>query len=341
MPEKSIAAWQHDHVFGQDRVRPGERRTLIVIVVTAAMMIVEIAAGILFGSMALLADGLHMGSHATALGIAVYAYIYARRHAHDRNFTFGTGKVNALGGFAGAVLLAVFALMMAYESLYRLIQPVPIGFNQAILVAIIGLVVNGVCVVILDEHRADHHDHAYEPSPEEHAPAHHDHAHAHSHSHDHNLQSAYLHVLADALTSVTAIAALITGKYLGWTWMDPLMGVVGSLVVAQWSWGLVRTASAVLLDRQASQPMLEEITACLESRPGVKVADLHVWSIGPSIHAAAISILAAEPATPDQYKALLPEDLNLVHVTIEVQQGSTIPRAAWAERTLTSPSSPR
>jgi cation diffusion facilitator family transporter len=315
----------------------------MVIVLTAAMMVVEIAAGILFGSMALLADGLHMGSHATALGIAVFAYIYARRHASDRRFTFGTGKVNALGGFAGAVLLAVFALLMAYESVYRLIQPMPISFNQAILVAVIGLVVNGVCVVILDEHHAgEEHTpgHAGEEHPHtHHSQAPHNHGHGHPHPHDHNLRAAYLHVLADALTSVTAIAALVTGKYLGWTWMDPLMGVVGSLVVAQWSWGLVRAASAVLLDRQASDWIVGEITACLESQPGVKVADLHVWSIGPSIHAAAISILADDPGAPDDYRAMLPADLGLVHVTVEVQRNSAIPMTVRTAGPITSASS--
>jgi cation diffusion facilitator family transporter len=297
----------HDHVFGQDQVRPGERRTLIVIAVTAVMMVVEIAAGLAFGSMALLADGLHMASHAAALSIAAFAYVYARRHANDARYTFGTGKVNALGGFAGAVLLAAFATFMAYESVHRLFAPVAIGFNNAILVAVVGLIVNGACAVILSatphEH---HHDHDHD----------HDDDHHQGH-HDHNLRSAYLHVLADALTSVAAIAALVAGKYLGWNWMDPAMGVVGALLVTQWSVSLLRTTAAVLLDRQAGAAVIERVRSSLES-DSVHVADLHVWSIGPGIHAAAITLETDAPLPPDHYKRLLPSDANLVHVTMEL-----------------------
>jgi cation diffusion facilitator family transporter len=222
MHTESLDRWQHDHIFGQDQQRVGEKRTLIVIAVTATMMVVEITTGILFGSMALLADGLHMGSHAVALLIALIAYIYARRHAGDERFSFGTGKVNALAGFTGAVLLAVFALVMAWESFDRLLDPVPIAFNSAILVAVVGLLVNGGCALILDA----------------------GHSHGNDHHHDHNLRSAYLHVIADALTSVLAIAALLTGKYLGWNWMDPVMGMVGAALVARWSVGLLRPPGA-------------------------------------------------------------------------------------------------
>jgi cation diffusion facilitator family transporter len=212
----------HSHSFGQEHKRPGESRTVIVIVVTAVMMVVEIAAGMLFGSMALLADGLHMASHAAALSISVFAYIYARRHAHDERFSFGTGKVNALGGFSGAVLLAVFAVMMAIESAVRLINPVAIAFNQAIFVAIVGLVINGLSMVILGHTNNPH--------------AGHDHASDRDHHHnDHNLRSAYLHVLADALTSFLAIFALLAAKYVGLIWMDPLMGIVGAIMVSRWS----------------------------------------------------------------------------------------------------------
>mgnify|MGYP005851822403 CR=1 FL=1 len=220
----------HDHIFGQDQRRAGESRTLIVIALTAVTMVVEIVAGWLFGSMALLADGLHMGSHAVALTISAAAYIYARKRAGDPRFSFGTGKVNALGGFTGAILLAGFALLMAGESIHRFIEPVPIRFNSAILVAVVGLVVNGLSVFILGD-RGHGHNH------------HQDDGHHHDHHHDHNLRSAYLHVLADALTSVLAIAALLAGKYLGWNWMDPAMGIVGAILVARWSLGLIRQTS--------------------------------------------------------------------------------------------------
>tara|TARA_Y100001936_G_scaffold83436_2_gene82109 strand:- start:64 stop:723 length:660 start_codon:yes stop_codon:yes gene_type:complete len=219
MQRKNIENLQHSHSFGLDAKRPGEVRTFIVIAITASMMILEIATGIAFGSMALLADGLHMGSHAVALAINAFAYIYARRHAKDQRFSFGTGKVNTLGGYTGAVLLAVFAAMMVFESISRLLNPVDIAFNQAILVATLGLLVNGASVFILDvEHSHDDHSHA-----------HHDHA----HHHDHNLKSAYLHVLADALTSLLAIFALLIGKYFGAIWMDPLMGIVGAVLVTK------------------------------------------------------------------------------------------------------------
>lgn len=298
----------HDLVFGQDGARPGERRTLVVIAVTAAMMVVEIAAGAAFGSMALLADGLHMGSHATALGITAFAYVYARRHARDRRYTFSTGKVNALGGFAGAVLLAVFALLMAYESVRRLLAPVAINFDQAILVAVVGLLVNGASVFIL----GDGHGHGHG----------HDHGHGHGrhHDHDHNLRSAYLHVLADALTSVTAMVALLAGKYLGWRWMDPAMGIVGSLLVARWSVGLLRSTSAVLLDRQAPDELVGRVRRALEADGAATATDLHVWSIGPGIHAAAVALATDDELSPDHYRSLLPAGLGLVHVTLEVRR---------------------
>ncbi len=221
MKEEILDNKRHQHTFGQDLKRPGEFRTLVVIAITASMMVVEIAAGLAFGSMALLADGLHMGSHAVALGISAFAYVYARRHAHNERYSFGTGKVNTLGGYTGAILLAVFASMMAFESVVRLFNPVEIAFNQAIFVAVLGLIVNGASVFILDVGHDHEHDH-----------------HGHDHHHDHNLKSAYLHVLADALTSLLAIFALLIGKYFGAVWMDPVMGIVGAILVARWSIGL-------------------------------------------------------------------------------------------------------
>jgi cation diffusion facilitator family transporter len=307
--------WRHSHIFGQDQRKPGERRTFWVIVITAVMMVVEISAGILFGSMALLADGLHMASHAAALTISVFAYVYARRHAHDPRFSFGTGKVNALGGFSGAILLALFSLLMAWESLHRLVAPVPIEFNQAILVAVLGLVVNGVSVVILGGHghgAGDAHGHE---QPHGHP---HDDAHGHA---DQNLRSAYLHVLADALTSILAIAALLAAKYFGAIWMDPVMGLVGAVLVGRWSIGLLRTTAGLLLDQQGPAALREAVRAAIEAQPRHQVADLHLWSIGPQVYAVLLTVVAEQPLAADAYKTLLPRDRGLEHITVEVQQG--------------------
>ena len=300
MQEEQLARWRHSHSFGQDRKRPGEFRTLVVIAITAVMMIVEIAAGIVFGSMALLADGLHMGSHTVALGINAFAYIYARRHAHNERYSFGTGKVNTLGGYTGAVLLAVFAAIMAGESVLRLIEPVSIAFNQAIFVAVLGLIVNGVSVIILG---VDH-----------------DHSHDHDHHHDHNLKSAYLHVLADALTSVLAIFALLIAKYFGAVWMDPLMGIVGAILVARWSIGLLKTTSAILLDEQGPMVTQQAIRDSIESDPGNKIVDLHLWTVAPGIYSVIISIVSRSPQNPQHYRSLLPDHLHLQHVSFEIHQ---------------------
>lgn len=307
-----LSAWRHEHHFGQDLRRSGETRTLIVIAITVVMMVVEISAGWIYGSMALLADGMHMASHAVALGINAFAYAYARRKARDPSFSFGTGKVNALGGYSGAILLALFALVMAWESVERLLFPVEIIFNQAILVAVIGLVVNGASVFILgDSHDHHHHHHG----DHEH---HHDHHEDHHGHHDHNLRSAYLHVLADALTSVTAIVALLTAKYFGWIWMDPLMGIVGSLLVARWSVGLLRQTSGVLLDRQAPPETVQAVQSAIEGDGHSKVVDLHIWSIGPGIWSVILSIVSERPETPQDYRERLDAD-QFPHVTVEVQ----------------------
>lgn len=305
MHKNNLKHWHHDHTFAQDQRRPGESRTLIVIVVTALMMVVEIFAGIHYGSMALLADGLHMASHTTALGITAFAYVYARRHARNRKFSFGTGKVNSLGGFTGAVLLAVFALYMGFESVVRLINPVDIAFNQAISVAVLGLLVNGASVLILgvNDHGHDHH---------------HSHEHSDHHHHDHNLKSAYLHVMADALTSLLAIVALLSAKYFGWVWMDPIMGVIGAVLVARWSYGLLGTTASVLLDRQAPENLQTIIRKAVERDGDSRVTDLHVWSIGPGIYSAQIALVAHNPVEPDEYKGRIPKSAGLAHVTVEV-----------------------
>jgi len=303
MQEHSPADWQHDHAFGQQHRKPGERRTIVVIVLTAVTMAVEIAVGILTGSMALLADGLHMGSHTVALGLATFAYIYARRHAHDERFAFGTGKVNALAGFTGAILLLGFAILMAFESAKRFIEPIPIVFDTAIAVAVIGLLVNGLSVIILGLRHDSHDDHNH----------HHGHAH-----HDHNLRSAYLHVLADALTSLLAIVALLSGKYLGAVWLDPAMGIVGAILVANWSRGLLKQTSHVLLDRQGPDHIRTAIASALESQSDVKVTDLHLWSIAPGIWAAEISLVTSNPQPVAFYKLCIPPDIGLQHLTLEV-----------------------
>ena len=310
MHTQSTDRWQHDHIFGQDQQRVGEKRTLIVIAITATMMVVEITAGVLYGSMALLADGLHMGSHAVALLIALFAYVYARRRAGDQRFSFGTGKVNALAGFTGAVLLALFAVMMAWESVARILNPVDIAFNQAIMVAVLGLLVNGASVFILDTRHHHHHHHDHDDGEHDH----------HHHGEDHNLRSAYLHVMADALTSVLAIAALLAGKFAGWNWMDPVMGVVGAILVARWSMGLMNMSAGVLLDHQAPETLRTRITELVEAQEDNRVVDLHVWSIGPGIWSAEIAVVTHEPQSPDHYKGMLPAELGLVHLTVEVHQ---------------------
>jgi cation diffusion facilitator family transporter len=315
---ESLEDWEHDHVFGQDLEKPGEKRTLIVVGVTAVMMVAEIIAGIAFGSMALLADGLHMASHALALGIAMMAYVFARRLAGDERLSFGTGKFNSLGGFTGALLLLVFAAAMAWESAHRLMAPTTIEFNEAIFVAVIGLVVNVVSAVVLlgghDHHHGHEHAHAHD-----HDDHHDDHGHGHHRHHDHNLRAAYLHVLADAMTSVLAIVALTAGKYFGAVWLDATMGIVGSGLILHWSYGLLRDTGKVLLDWQAPPAMVQPIRDALETGED-RITDLHVWSVGPGIYSASISLVSHHPASPDSYRERLPKKLGIVHATFEIHK---------------------
>jgi cation diffusion facilitator family transporter len=307
---RKIRLWQHDHIFGQDKEQAGERRTVIVTIVTAVMMAVEILAGIIFGSMALLADGLHMASHATALGINSFAYIYARRHSSDKGFNFGTGKVNTLGGFTGAILLGFFALFMVWKSVKRMFAPVGIAFSSAIFVAVIGLVVNMVSVFILDTRKKGQHLHEHSVHNDD----------GHHHNHDYNLQSAYLHVLADALTSILAIVALLSAKYFGLIWMDPLMGIIGGVMVFRWSLGLLLTTSHVLLDKNGPEDIKQRIRESLEVDGDSRVSDLHFWSVGPNIYSVIVSVVACNPREPEQYKKLIPSGLGLVHVTVEISR---------------------
>jgi cation diffusion facilitator family transporter len=310
MHTESIAQWQHTHIFGQDQIRSGERRTLIVIMITFVMMVVEIISGLVFGSMALFADGIHMGSHMVGLGISFIAYIYARRHAHSQQFSFGTGKVNALAGYSSAIFLVVIALYMGYESISRLINPVTIEYNQAIVVAVVGLVVNGLSMVILGDRG---HTHSHDDEHE-----HNDSEHTHAKGADHNLNAAYLHVLTDAMTSVLAIIALLGAKYFKLNWMDPIMGVVGAILVIRWSIGLIQGTIKVLLDHQIPFEVQNRIIGILESYRDTKVTDLHIWSIGPGIYSSEIGVVTKYPDSPEQYKALIPEDTGVVHATVEV-----------------------
>lgn len=304
-----LEPFTHSHVFGLDQPRPGERRTILVTMITLAAMAIEVMAGYLFGSMALLADGLHMGSHAIALGISAFAYAYSRRHAGDSAFTFGTGKVDALAGFAGAVLLASFAGVIAVESVSRIAQPRSIDFDMAVLVAGVGLIVNVVCAFILGGHAHGHsHTHQHDHSPSAHT------------GRDHTLNSAYLHVLADALTSVLAIVSLLVAKYTGQHWVDPLVGIIGAVMIARWSVGLLRATSSILLDRSAGEPILGALREAITRNEIDRLADLHVWAIGPEIHGAAISIISSAPLSPDEYRARIPTHLGIVHATIEVHR---------------------
>lgn len=298
MSQRDPAAQPHDHNFLGHAQEKNERRTWLVIGLTAVTMVVEIVCGILFGSMALLADGWHMASHAAALSLTAVAYLMSRRYARDERFCFGTGKIGELAGFASALLLALIALLMAYESIKRMAHPVSIDFDQAIAVAVIGLAVNLVSAWLLWDR--DHH---------------HDHGHGHA---DHNLKSAYLHVIADALTSVLAIAALTAGRFGGWVWLDPVMGIVGAVVITRWSWGLLKTTGRTLLDMSSDQELSDAIRAILQNVPDVRIDDLHLWRVGPGHFSAIVSITAADPQAPDHYKRLLGDLRGLSHLTVEV-----------------------
>lgn len=305
MHTQDLASYTHGHTFGNDEQHGAERRTWAVIAVTFAMMTIEIAAGMAFGSMALLADGWHMGTHAAALGVTAFAYAFARRHSGDASYSFGTGKVGALGGFASAVGLAVVALLVLGESATRLANPVSIRFDEAIAVAVVGLLVNLGSALVLKEHAHHHPDH--------------DHDHAGHEHRDHNLRGAYLHVLADALTSVLAIAALVLGRRFGWVFMDALTGIAGALVIGRWSFGLLRDTSAVLLDAEVGEQKRALIRAAIEADSDDRVADLHVWRVGPRHLAAIVSVVTDGPEDACHYKRLLAGHHDLVHVTVEVR----------------------
>ena len=306
----SIENWQHGHVFLGEKHDRNERRTWLVVAITAVMMVVEIVGGHVFGSMALVADGWHMSTHATALGIAALAYRFARAHAHDPRFSFGTGKLGELAGYSSAIILAMIALYIGVESVVRLVDPVAISFREALPIAGVGLLVNLASAWLLRDD--DHHEVG---DDDEHL----DNGHAHHHHHDHNFRAAYFHVLADTVTSVLAIAGLLGGLLFGWVWMDPVMGLIGTAVIAAWSWSLIRSSGAVLLDTVPDQALARNVRDRLEV-DGDKVADLHLWRLGPGHCAAVVSIVADQPGEPAKYKQRLSGIPTLSHVTVEVHR---------------------
>jgi cation diffusion facilitator family transporter len=305
MHTHSLYNWQHHHDFAVIHEH-GEKRTRQVLFLTAVTMVVEIAAGIGYGSMALLADGWHMGTHVAAFMITIFAYRYARTHANSSAFAFGTGKVGVLGGFASAVALAVVALVMLIESVQRLMVPQPIHFNEAIGVAVLGLFVNIISALLLQGRPG----------------------HIHDHHHDHNLKAAYLHVLADALTSLFAIIALVAGKYLGLNWLDPVMGMVGAAVITRWSISLLKETSPVLLDGSIEGEYLTAIKEAIETTMDNRISDIHVWKVGPAHYAAIISIVTHYPQRIEYYKKLLRDFQELSHITIEVNKCDSEPCVA-------------
>jgi cation diffusion facilitator family transporter len=297
-----------------------ERRTWFVVALTAVMMVGEIVAGSLFGSMALLADGWHMATHAAALGIAAAAYLFARQHARNSRFAFGTGKFGDLAAFSSAIILSLIAVQIFYESVIRLVHPVAIAYGEAIAVAALGLGVNLVSAWLLrDSHDHDHHGHGHSHGSSQGSSqgSSHDSSHGHRH-HDNNLRAAYIHVLADAATSVLAIAALVIAMYSQWVWADPAVGIIGSLVIASWAFGLIRDSGAVLLDVSVDKNLEAVIRDRLETR-GDRVTDLHLWQVGPGHRAAVISVVSDHPLPSATYKRRLGGLRGLSHVTIEVE----------------------
>jgi cation diffusion facilitator family transporter len=321
----------HDHLFlGRDHDR-AERRTWAVIVLCAVMMVAEIVGGVLFGSLALIADGLHMSTHAGALLLAALAYTYARKYAGDRSFTFGTGKFGDLAGYSSAIILAMIALLIAYEAVSRFLNPVPIAFNEAIPIAVLGLAVNVASALLLSGGSPHHHGH--------------DHSHGHSHDHDHhhgearqrlgghehgdgryhrdnNMRAAIVHVMADAAVSMLVIIGLLLARTFGWLWMDPLAGLIGALVIANWSLALLRDTGAILLDRTPDPRLAEKVRIAIETE-GDQVTDLHLWRLGPGHLGAIVSVATAGAREPAYYRQRLADFADLSHVTVEVHHLSS------------------
>lgn len=322
MHTHSLDAWRHSHIFLGDRHSHNERRVWLVVGLTTVMMVAEIFGGMLFGSVALTADGWHMATHAAALSISGIAYAFARRHAQNPRYTFGTGKFGELAGYTSAILLALVSVGIVYQALERVFDPVTIHFNEAMTIAGVGLLVNLVSAWLLGEHGHDHHHHDHDEHDHHHGDDdHHHHGHDHGHSHAHvadgNQRAAFAHVVADAVTSVLAIFALIAAGMFGWTWIDPLVGIVGAVLIASWSFGLMRASSAVLLDVLPSDEIAGAVRRELETGDD-RVADLHLWQLGPGHIGAIVSIVTHDPKPPQHYKTRLRDIPRLSHTTVEV-----------------------
>jgi len=308
--QEQIELWQHQHIFNVDK-KTIERRTLIVVIITFVTMIAEILFGWITNSMALLADGWHMGTHAFALGISLIAYVMARKYAKDETFTFGTWKIEILGAYTSAIVLGIVGVIMIFSSIERIINPLNIHYNQALFVAVLGLLVNILCAVILNSgghaHEHDHHNHA----DVEHSRHQHDHE-------DLNLKSAYLHVVADALTSVLAIAALLRAKYFEFVWLDPFIGIVGAGLILRWSFLLLKDTGGILLEREIDNPIVDEIRKEIESDGDSKISDLHIWKVAQNKYACMVSLVTARNYSIEEYKERLNKVHELAHVTIEI-----------------------
>ena len=311
MRSKSLSAWTHEHVFDTGS-HAAERGTRAVMWITAAMMVIEIVAGWWFNSMALLADGWHMSSHALAIGLSAFAYAAARKYQRDPRFAFGTWKIEVLAGFASAIFLMGVAVLMVVGSVERIFSPQPIHYQEAVVVAVLGLIVNVVCALILGKAGDHGHEHGHP----------HDHHHGHGHGSDLNLKSAYLHVIADAATSVLAIIALIGGWLQGWSWLDPAMGIVGATLVGLWAKGLIVDTAKVLLDREMDHPVVEEIREVVETgedAAATRITDLHVWRVGKGAYSCAIGLVTRDPTlTAATIREQLSIHEEIVHSTIEI-----------------------
>lgn len=330
--DSSSSALTHQHVFDEGNLA-GEKGTRLVMLITLAMMVAEIIAGWWFNSMALLADGWHMSSHAVAIGLSAFAYAAARHLAEDPRFSFGAWKIEVLAGFASAIFLIAVAALMIGASIERLFSPEPIHYQEAIAVAVLGLLVNIACALILNgahEHGQQHHGHGHAHHPHDHPQHthahehhHHDHSHGHQH-HDLNLRSAYMHVVADAATSVLAILALLGGMFQGWNWLDPVMGLVGAALVGRWAYGLILDTAKVLLDREMDHPVVDEIRQALNEHAWptpIQIVDLHVWRVGRNRFAVILSLLSDDPLlTPDAVRQLLSQHEELAHVSVEINR---------------------
>ena len=308
MHTKDISPYQHSHIFSLTEGK-AERRTFWVVVLTLAMMSVEIIAGWLYHSMALLADGWHMSTHALALTISLLAFIFARRHASDRSYTFGTWKLEVLGGFTSGIILGFVGLFMGYVSIIRFFQPLEIKYNEAILIAVIGLAVNVLSMLLLNIKKEGHHH------------EHDDHDHGHHHEHENlNMKAAYIHVLADAMTSVFAIFALLGGKLMGWNWLDPMMGIAGAFLVIRWTYSLLKETGVILLDKEVGDSVSGKIKKLIESDSDTRISDLHVWKVGMNKYACIVSIIASNPRDLKYYKDILGAQSEIVHLTVEISK---------------------